>query len=233
MQIYPAIDIQDGRLGRAGAGARADADDPVAVAAALLAAGASWLHVVDLDRAYRTGRDNDAVVRAICALAGARVQVGGRLQDAADVLHALQLGAARAVVATPAAADGAALARIAAAAAPTLLAVSVDVRAGRLAARGESAPLGVTPPELLRRAVARQIGVAVYRDLDRDGTLEGPDLAGAAALLGHGAEVIVAGGIGSVADLRAAREAGVNGAVVGRALHEGRLTLREALACSR
>jgi phosphoribosylformimino-5-aminoimidazole carboxamide ribotide isomerase len=233
VQIYPAIDIQDGRLARGRAGSGAGAADPVAVAAALLAAGASWLHVVDLDRAHGAGRDNDALVRAICALPGARVQVGGLLQRADEVTHALGLGAARAVIATVAAADAAALARIAAAAPPVRLAVSVDVRAGRLAGRGTSAPFQVAPVELLRRAVARGIRVAVYRDLDRDGTLGGADVAGAASLLGCDAEIVLAGGISSAADVRAARDAGLDGAIVGRALHEGRLTLPEALACSR
>jgi phosphoribosylformimino-5-aminoimidazole carboxamide ribonucleotide (ProFAR) isomerase len=234
VQIYPAIDIQDGRLARGRTDSARGADDPVGVAAALLAEGATWLHVVDLDRAYRTGRDNDAIVRAICALAAGRVQVGGRLQDEAEVAHALRLGAARAVVATVAAADAVTLARISAAA-PARLAVNVDLRGGRLAARESSAPLALMPGELLRRAVACGIRVAVCRDLDRDGALNGAgaDVAAAAALLGQGAEILVAGGIGSVAHLQAARDAGLDGAIVGGALLEGRLTLREALACSR
>ena len=231
MQIYPAIDIQDGHLARAGGPARAD--DPLAVAAALLAAGASWLHVVDLDRAYDTGRDNDGLVRAICALAGARVQIGGRLRDAADVTRALELGAVRAVVATAAAVDGAALACITAAAPPGRLAVNVDLRAGRLAVRDGSAPPALAPRELVRRAGACGIRGAGGRDLDRDGALDGADVPAAAALLGQGAEIIVAGGIGSVAHLEAARGGGLDGAIIGRALHAGRLTLAEALACSR
>lgn len=231
MQLYPAIDIQHGRLARVDD--PACRDDPVAVAAALLAAGASWLHVVDLDRAFRSGRDNDAAVRAICALDGARVQVGGRLQDVADVTRALGLGAARAAVATTAAADDGALARITAAVSPGWLAVNMDVRGGRLATREGGALSSMPPRELLRRAVARGIPLAVYRDLDRDGALQGADVVGAAQLLGQGAAIVVAGGIESLADLRAAREAGLDGVIVGRALHTGRLTLEEALACSR
>jgi phosphoribosylformimino-5-aminoimidazole carboxamide ribotide isomerase len=229
--IYPAIDIQHGRLARA-RGAPGPAD-PVAIAEAWLAQGASWLHVVDLDRAYGTGRDNDALVRAICALGGARVQLGGQLRDARQLADALRCGAARAVVATAAAADAATLARITAAVPPAELAVNVDLRAGRLAVRDSAPAPAVTPRQLVRRAVEHGIRVAVCRDLDRDGALEGADVASAAALLGQGAAVVVAGGVGSAADIRAAREAGLDGAIVGRALYEGRLTLEEALACSR
>jgi phosphoribosylformimino-5-aminoimidazole carboxamide ribotide isomerase len=231
VQIYPAIDIQHGRLARA-QGAAATAD-PIALAKAWLAQGASWLHVVDLDRAYGTGRDNDAWVRAICALAGGRVQLGGQLRDATQVADALRLGAARAVVASATAADAAALARITAAVPPGKLAVNVDLRAGRLAVRGSEAAPDLTPQQLVRQAVDHGIRVAVCRDLDRDGALQGANLASAAALLGQGAAIVVAGGVGSAADLRTAREAGMDGAIVGRALYEGRLTLEEALACSR
>ena len=161
------------------------------------------------------------------------MQVGARVRDAAEVTRALELGAVRAVVATAAAVDGAALACITAAAPPGRLAVNVDLRAGRLAVRDGSAPPALAPRELVRRAVACGIRVAVCRDLDRDGALDGADVAAAAALLRQGAAIVVAGGIGSVAHLEAARDAGLDGAIIGRALLEGRLTLPEALACSR
>jgi phosphoribosylformimino-5-aminoimidazole carboxamide ribotide isomerase len=233
MHIIPAIDIQGGHVVRhAGAGVptvyRAD---PVAAADGFLAQGAAWLHVVDLDRAFDTGRDNDEVIRRIAALPRVRVQVGGRLRRPEHLAAALELGAARAVVATGAAADGGIWKSIVAVVEPARLAVAADVRRGALADRGSNGPLALSADLLVRRATGAGVRTLVHRDLERDGGLAGADVAGAAGLLGLGADVIAAGGFGSLDDLRAARRAGLTGVIVGRALHEGRFTLREALAC--
>ncbi len=206
--------------------------DPLAVAQGFLAGGASWLHVVDLDRAFDTGSDNDALIRRIASLNGARLQMGGSLAEVGTIERALALGAARAVVATAAAADPRRLEEIVGRVPPGRLAVAAEVRSGRLAPRGASRPLSLPARELARRALDLGVEVLVYRDLDRDGQLRGPDLEGAAALLDAGTEVILAGGISSLAHLEAARQAGMAGAIVGRALYEGRFSLSEALACS-
>lgn len=228
------MDLKGGRVARFdGQGPEAVyAPDPFAVAQRFLADGASWLHLVDLDRAFDTGSDNDALVRRIASLDGARIQMGGSLAAVQAVERALALGAARAVVATAAAADPRRLEAIVGRVPAGRLAVAADVRSGRLAPRGASRPLALSARELARRALDLGVEVVVYRDLDRDGQLRGPDLDGAAALLDGGTEVIIAGGISSLAHLEAARQAGLAGAIVGRALHEGRFTLREALACS-
>src|SRR5574341_93258 len=196
MQVIPALDIKGGRVVRYAEDGpdMVYALDPVGTAQAFLAAGAEWLHVVDLDRAFDTGRDNDTRVGRITRLPGARVQMGGRLRKPDQVAQALDLGVARAVVATDAAVDPGVWESIARAVDPSRLAVAVDVRGGRLAQRGSTQPLSLGPDALVRRAVA-------------------------------------AGGIGSTAHLLEARNAGLSGVIVGRALHEGRLTLREALAC--
>lgn len=204
--------------------------DPVAWAERLVSQGAGWLHVVDLDRAFGTG-ENDRLARRIAGIVGVRVQMGGLLANADDVTRAFALGASRAVVSTSALADAAVLKAIVASHAPDRLAASVDVRRGGAVRRGEPAPLALSPADLVARAVAAGIGVIVYRDLERDGSLAGPDLEGAARLNGLGAEIIVAGGIASQAHLLAAREAGLAGAIVGRALVEGTITVEEALAC--
>lgn len=225
MLVYPAIDITGGRV------ARSDGLDPVAAAEQFLAAGASWLHVVDLDRAFAGGRDNDGLVRRIAALPGANVQVGGLLTGLEQVEHTLALGVARAVVATVAAAAPGVLERIARAVPGVRLAVGIDVREGRVVARDVPEPLPVEATALARRAAAAGIGVVVYRDLGRDGALTGPDLAGASRLVGLAGSVLLAGGIAGIGDLEAAREAGLAGAIVGRALYQQRLTIQEALAC--
>jgi phosphoribosylformimino-5-aminoimidazole carboxamide ribotide isomerase len=225
VQIYPAIDIRGGRV------ARADAPDPVATAEGFLAAGARWLHVVDLDRAFDTGRDNDAVVRRIAGLRGASVQAGGLLTTRSQVERALELGAKRAVVATAAAADPRVLATIVGPVAAVRLALAIDVRDGRVVHRDAPRALPIGAAELAGRAASAGIGVVVYRDLARDGALGGPDLEGARRVLGLGPEVLLAGGVAGMEDLVTARDAGLAGAIVGRAFYEGRLTVREALQC--
>jgi len=234
MQVYPAIDIKGGRIVRYAEGGldTVYALDPVAAAEAFIADGARWLHLVDLDRAFDTGRDNDGVVRRIAELQGARVQVGGRLGGPDQVAWALELGAARAVVATGAAADPRVWEAITAAVDPSRLAVAVDVRQGRVVHRGPDQPLPPPPDALVRRAAAAGVRAVIHRDLQRDGALAGPDLDGAVRLTGLGADIVVAGGIGSTAHLIAARDAGLAGVIVGRALHQGLLTLPEALVCS-
>jgi phosphoribosylformimino-5-aminoimidazole carboxamide ribotide isomerase len=235
MQVYPAIDIRGGRVVRYAEGGSDTVygADPLATAEAFVAEGATWLHVVDLDRALDTGRDNDDLVRRIARLAGARVQMGGRLRQAAHLARALDLGAARAVIATGAASDPAVWEAITVSVAPSGLAVAVDVRRGRLVDRGTPEPLALSADALVRRAAAAGVRTVIHRDLDRDGELAGADLAAAAGLSGLGAEIVVAGGIGSTAQLLAARDAGLAGVIVGRALHEGRVALREALSCLR
>lgn len=233
MQVYPAIDVQGGRVARATSKGPAtqSPSDPVAVAEQFVADGAVWLHLVDLDRALGSG-DNDTVMRRIAAIPGLRVQAGGLLASPGQIARALELGAMRAVVATVAAADPAGLEAIVSSVPASRLVIGVDVRRGRVVRRDRSAPLVDSAEAMVRRAVAAGIGAVVHRDLDRDGRLGGPDVEGAARINGLGAEITVAGGIASRAHLVAVREAGLAGAIVGRALHEGRLTLAEALACS-
>jgi phosphoribosylformimino-5-aminoimidazole carboxamide ribonucleotide (ProFAR) isomerase len=204
--------------------------DPVAVAEESAARGARWLHLVDLDRVFGSG-DNDALMRRIAGIVGVRVQMGGLLANADDVSRAFALGTSRAVVSTSALADDTVLKAIVARHAPDRLAASVDVRRGQAVRRGGSSPLGLSPADLVARAVAAGIAVIVYRDLERDGALLGPDLDGAARLNRRGADIIVAGGIASREHLLAARDAGLAGAIVGRALLEGTITVEEALAC--
>lgn len=225
MQLYPAIDLKGGRLARSTHQA-----DPVAWAEGLVARGAGWLHVVDLDRAFGTG-ENDGLVQRIARLPGVRMQLGGLLATPVEVSAAFELGAARVVVGTAALADPSITQAILSRHAASRLAASVDVRGGRAVRRGASSPLSVSPADLVSSAVAAGIAVVVYRDLDRDGTLAGPDLEGAARLNGLGAEIILAGGVATRSHLLAARDAGLAGAIVGRALVEGTITVEEALAC--
>jgi phosphoribosylformimino-5-aminoimidazole carboxamide ribonucleotide (ProFAR) isomerase len=232
VELYPAVDVQGGRVARAPA---ADAD-PFAALERCARAGARWVHFVDLDRAFGRGANRD-LTRACLRAASLRVQVGGGVSTEAAIDELLSWGAARVVVGAAAAADAALVDRLLVRHGAERLAVGIDVRDGKLAPRGGGSGTARVPDiaaaDLGRRLRTQGARTVVYTDVTRDGTLAGPDVAGARAVAegGEGLEVIVSGGIASLDDLRAARAAGLAGAIVGRALHEAKFTLAEALAC--
>jgi len=220
VQLYPALDLRAGRLPRAVGDA-----DPRELLRAWHAAGAGWVHVADLDRAFATG-DNTPLVRSLLLAAPApRVQLGGGLVGDA-VRDALGWGARRVVVGAHGVAG---LGALVAAHGRDRIALALDLRNG-VVERPAGGAVG-TPEEVLDVAAAAGVGSVVVRDLVRDGALAGAALEPARGMLGRGVDVIVAGGIASLDDLRAARDAGLAGAIVGRALLEGRFSLEEALAC--
>jgi len=232
VDLFPSIDIRSGRVVRLSQGEATRqtvyGDDPVAVAERFVEQGASWVHVVDLDRALGTG-DNLPAVARIARRVGSRVrlQLGGGL----DLVRAgLDLGVARVVIGTAAAVDPSFVASAVSATGSERLVVGIDTREGQVALRGWTETSTQRAEELARRVVADGIDTVIYTDIGRDGMLGGPDLAGAAALLATGARVIVSGGVASAEDIRGARASGLAGVIVGRALYEGRLTLSEALA---
>jgi phosphoribosylformimino-5-aminoimidazole carboxamide ribotide isomerase len=238
LDLYPAIDIQRGRVVRLSQGEATRqtvyGNDPAGVAERFAGEGAGWLHVVDLDRAFGDG-DNDPAIRGILERVGARmrVQLGGGIRSLDRLQQALALGAARVVVGTAAVTEPGFVAAAVALAAPDRLAVGIDARDGMVAIRGWTETASLRAADLARRVVAEGVTTLIYTDVARDGMLGGPDLRGAVALQGQGARVIASGGVSSRADVRAACEAGLAGAIVGRALYEGRLGLREALEAAR
>jgi len=233
VELYPAIDIRSGRVVRLSQGEATRqtvyGEDPAAVAEAFVAAGARWIHVVGLDRAFEAGDNESAVRRVIQRVSGrAAIQAGGGFRTLASVRRGLDLGLGRVVVGT--AATKADFLRTLAAEVPVeRLAVGIDARDGQVAVRGWIETSSLTAVELARRAVGAGIHTLVYTDITRDGMLRGPDVSGALRLQDQGAAVIVSGGVSSLADLRRAAEAGLSGAIVGRAIYEGRFDLPQAL----
>ena len=229
MELYPAVDIEGGRVARSRSAA-----DPLAAVRQFARDGARWVHAVDLDRAFGKGENRD-VIRSLLAEGGGgvRIQVGGGLTTDAAIAELLGWGATRVVIGTAAAVDSALVARLLARYGAERLAVGIDARDGRVPARGSDVTLALTPLELARRVRGEGARTVIYTDAARDGSLAGPDVDGARAIaaLGGGLDVIVSGGVASLDDLRRVREAGLAGAIVGRALHDGRFTVREALAC--
>ena len=227
MELYPAVDIEGGRVARS-----TSASDPIAAVRQFARDGARWVHVVDLDRAFGKG-ENRELTRRLLAEAAVRIQVGGGVTSDDGVAELVGWGATRVVIGTAGAVDAVLVARLLGRYGSERLAMGIDARDGRVAARGSDVRLALAPLELARRLRGQGARTVIYTDAARDGSLAGPDVDGARAIaaLAEGLDVIVSGGVASLDDLRRVRDAGLAGAIVGRALHEGRFTLHEALTC--
>jgi phosphoribosylformimino-5-aminoimidazole carboxamide ribotide isomerase len=235
--LLPAIDLRGGRVVRLLHGDFAQetrySDDPVGVARRFVDDGASWLHVVDLDGARSGVPVHHAVIRSIIAAVGdrARVEVAGGLRDERSVATAIGAGAARVVIGTAALRDPSFAGRLVERYSPERVAVAIDVRGGRAVGNGWAADAaGVDPADAAGHLHA--VGVTTFEAtaIERDGTREGPDLRLYERLvaLREGA-IIASAGIGSLEDLEAVRSAGCVGAILGRAVYDGRLDLTSAL----
>ena len=240
MDLYPAIDLRGGRVVRLAQG-EADrqtvyADDPAAQAVAFAAAGARWIHLVDLDRAFGAG-DNDAAVVAVIAALGARtrVQVGGGVRTVARAAWLVAQGASRVVVGTAAVDQPELVDEMVREIGGGRIAIGIDARDGLVAVRGWVETSSIRAIDLAARVARQGVNTVIYTDIARDGMLGGPDLDGALAMAyslapARDPSVIVSGGIATLRDLRAVARAGLAGAIIGRALYEGRFTLADALA---
>jgi phosphoribosylformimino-5-aminoimidazole carboxamide ribotide isomerase len=237
MQIIPAIDLKGGRVVRLVQGDPAQetryGDDPVAVALGWADRGAERLHVVDLDGAIGGTPAHAAVIGQIVRAVPVPVQVGGGLRSLEAVRQVLDHGVAVAVVGTAAIRDSGFLAAVCAAF-PGRVALGLDARHGRLAVAGWAEGTSLAPAEVVACSAHLPLAALIYTDIARDGMLAGPDLAGLRAVAEAGRRpVIASGGIASVDDIAAVRRlepVGVVGAILGKALYEGRLTLEAAIA---
>lgn len=231
--LLPAIDLTAGRLGVYTPTGPVPVDafggDPIEAARSLLASGARWLHVVDMDLAFRGEPANVEVVRAIAALPGVLVQASGGIRTRQDADVFLEAGAVRVVVSSAALADEAGVADIISSARPGAVLFGIEVSQGRIQARGTD----VVDLDLmstlgwLRAAGATGFLVTA---VGRVGLATGPDVDLVRRVARSGVPTIGAGGIGSLADLTAVRAAGAVGAVVGRAALDGSLDLAAAIA---
>jgi phosphoribosylformimino-5-aminoimidazole carboxamide ribotide isomerase len=257
VELFCAVDVLQGRAVRLVRGdfERAeDFGDPLEIARGFLDAGAQWLHVVDLDAARTGARANTAALEALVDLAhgdGARIEIAGGLRTADDVEAALERGADRVVLGTAAAAEPA-FALCCAQSNPGRVAVAVDYRHGasgrEVVVDGWTSTRSEGIAELVRSLASDatdagdagigRLAALVVTAVQRDGTLEGPDLDGLGAVLDlTSAPVVASGGVGSAGDLRrlvalrsAARGRRPAGVVVGRALVDGTMRVEEAIA---
>lgn len=239
MDLFPAIDLRDGKCVRLLQGDYARetvyGGDPVAMAKEFEAAGAPWVHVVDLDAA-RTGRpENRDEVAAIAAAVSVPVQTGGGVRDEFSAEALLDSGVRRVVIGT-AALEQPALVRRLAGRHPGRIVVGLDGRAGEAALRGWTEGSGVTILDAVARFEDAGVAAFVVTDISRDGMLTGPDVAGLAAVVERTTvDVVASGGVGSLDDLRTLAALDIDGrrlagAIVGKAIYEGVFAVEEAVA---
>ncbi len=239
MEVIPAVDLSGGRVVRLLQGdyGRVTGFDetPDEAADRFALAGAGWLHVIDLDAARDGERspEHAAVLARLARRRGTRLQVGGGFRSREHVEAALASGVQRVLIGTLAARDPDTVAALAAEHGPRIC-VCADALDGSVRVAGWLEDAGESASDFVERFAQRGVGAFLVTAIERDGTLAGPDLrllAGVRAVTDG--VLLAAGGFASLEHVAAARDAGCDGAVVGRALYDGSLNLREALTLAR
>ena len=237
MLLYPAIDLMNGQAVRLRQGRAEDktvySDDPAAVARNWAARGGDWLHIVDLDAAFSGEQSNLDIVRRIAGEIGLPVQLGGGMRDEDAIERAVAAGVARVVIGTRAAESPDFIVRAVQRFGGDKIAVGIDARDGMVAVKGWTRTTGLKALDLARDAAAAGAAAVIYTDIATDGMLQGPNLTATAEIVrAIPAGVIASGGVSSAADLvKLEQIGGLAGAIIGRALFDGRITghLREAM----
>jgi phosphoribosylformimino-5-aminoimidazole carboxamide ribotide isomerase len=237
MLVIPAVDLKDGRCVRLRQG-RMDAetvysDDPVAMAQSWVDQGAAWLHVVDLDGAVEGEPRNLSVIERLVHTVSVPVQVGGGIRSIDRIERYVELGVARVIIGTLAV-EQPTLAADICHRFPQRIAVSLDARDGKVALKGWQESAALDYLSVARQIDAWQPAVMVFTAIQRDGTLEGPDLPRLKEVLAAvSLPVIVAGGVGQLDHLQSLlplAAAGLSGVIIGKALYDGSIAFHEALA---
>jgi len=236
MIIFPAIDLKGGVCVRLKKGVMEDATvfntDPAAQARAFAGQGFQWLHCVDLNGAFAGKSANSEAIKSIRAAIDLPIQLGGGIRDMAAVEAWLAAGITRVILGT-AALTNPGFVKDAARAFPGRIVVGADAKGGRIATQGWAEVSELTPVDLGRRFEDAGVAAILFTDIDGDGLLKGVNVSATAALArALSIPVIASGGVGSIADidaLIAAKEPGIEGVVVGRALYDGRIDVAEAL----
>lgn len=239
--IYPAIDLRGGRVVRLKEGdpARMTAysDDPAETAGRWLTMGAKWLHVVNLDGAFgdSDGANQYALVSILKVAKefGADVQLGGGLRSLDSMEQVLNLGASRIVLGTIAVEQPDMVASALKKFGAKKIAVGIDARDGMVRVRGWKSDGGISAQDLALQMRTVGLGTVIFTDVSRDGMGYGLNIPATRALAEiSGLDVIASGGVHTLDDVMAARDANLSGAIIGRALYEGTIDLKETLEYS-
>ena len=236
MILFPAIDLKDGQCVRLFQGdmdqVTVFGDDPAAQARDFAAAGAKWLHVVDLNGAVSGRPVNEDAVTAILDAVDIPVQLGGGIRDRDTIEFWLERGVRRVILGTIAVRDPA-LVEQASRKHPGRVAVGIDARDGMIAVEGWTETSATTALDLAKRFRDSGLAVIIYTDISRDGAMQGPNIEATVELAkAISVPVIASGGVSSMADLEALKKAGqglLQGVISGRALYDGRIDLAAAI----
>jgi len=233
MQLYPAVDIKDGKAVRLKQGKFDEVtvygDDPIEAAKAWVDAGATYLHIVDLDGAkYGSGYNNELISR-IAREFGVPVQTGGGIRNMDDVRIKLEAGVARVILGTAAIKDGV-FVREAVQTYGDKIAVGIDASNGFAATNAWTEVSEVTALELCREMESIGVRTVIYTDISRDGMMNGLNIEATKALIDTvDMDIIASGGVSCYEDLAAAKEIGASGVIIGKSLYNGAIDLKKAL----
>ncbi|WP_425410535.1 1-(5-phosphoribosyl)-5-[(5-phosphoribosylamino)methylideneamino]imidazole-4-carboxamide isomerase [Hyphococcus sp.] len=238
LTLYPAIDLKGGECVRLLQGRMDDATvynkDPASQAAAFSSAGFQWVHIVDLDGAFAGAERNGAAIRSILANGGVKAQLGGGVRSMDAVERWINAGMTRVILGT-AAVNNPDFVNEACKAYPDRIVLGIDARDGRVKTDGWDTDSEKTPAEIVERFADQGAAAVIYTDISRDGALTGANVEATAALAAAAAiPVIASGGVASVRDIEALRAAhpNIEGVIIGRALYDGRVDPKEALAAA-
>ena len=233
MLIFPAIDIKNGTCVRLYQGemstAEQVANSALEAAGAFKAAGASWVHMVDLDGAVEGVRKNTGIFLEVVQESGLKVEVGGGIRTMADIAFYLENGISRVILGSIALRD-ALLVRQAVAEFGGQIAVGIDARDGMVAAEGWVETSAVSEVELAKRMEDAGVQCLICTDIARDGMLSGPNLGQLTRIQrAVKCDIVASGGVTNLSDIAALRDCGLYGAICGRSIYKGTLSLREAI----
>jgi len=234
MQIYPAIDLKDGKCVRLQQGkfdhVTVFHNDPADAAKAWRNAGASYIHVVDLDGSRMGTAYNNDAIRRIVEVGSLPIQVGGGIRSMRDIEEKLSLGVARVILGTAAINDPC-FVRHAVETYGEKIAVGIDAVNGKVAISGWEEVSSVSALELCMKMKSLGVQTIIYTDIAKDGMMQGPNVEATKEIVDATKLYIIAsGGVAGMTDLERVRDIGVSGAIIGTALYKGAIDLREAVS---
>ncbi|HBE86509.1 MAG TPA: 1-(5-phosphoribosyl)-5-((5-phosphoribosylamino)methylideneamino)imidazole-4-carboxamide isomerase [Lachnoclostridium sp.] len=234
MQLYPAIDLKDGQCVRLKQGEFKEitvySQKPEEVAALWQSQGATFLHLVDLDGALAGRSINEKVIKKIADTVSIPIEIGGGIRSEEAVGSMLSLGVARVIIGTKAVENPEFIRDMVKKFGQDRIVAGVDAKDGMVAVEGWEKISGITASELCSRMKEYGVRHIVYTDISRDGMLTGPNVEYTKRLTEEtGMDIIASGGMSSMEDLRQLYHAGVRGAIIGKALYENRIDLKEAI----
>lgn len=234
MQLYPAIDLKDGQCVRLKQGEFKEitvySQKPEEVAALWQSHGATFLHLVDLDGALAGRSVNEKVIKKIADTVSMPIEIGGGIRSEEAIESMLSLGVARVIIGTKAVENPEFIRDMVKKFGQDRIVAGVDAKDGMVAVEGWEKISGITASELCNRMKEYGVRHIVYTDISRDGMLTGPNVEYTKKLTEEtGMDIIASGGMSSMEDLRQLYRAGVRGAIIGKALYEKRIDLKEAI----